>query len=545
MSFTDLREQTHLTNPVPWLERCAPLVPTLSDLALVLPTLVLFWSTTGVGWLLTDSDTGWHIRTGQWILKYGRIPNADLFSFTKAGQPWIAWEWLSDIAMALAHRIDGLAGVVLLAMLVLGATSVCVYKNAVAESGRPLIAITLTWLALSAGTIHWLARPHLVTPLMAAIFCRILSSVERTGNPARLRSLPLLTILWANVHGGFFVGIALICTYAVGAGTEQLLLGPKQNAWVCSRKYLLTAAACALASLLNPYGYRLHIHIAQYLGSSFYFARISEFQSIDFHSFTAAFFETLLMLAIAGAAWHLRCRRFTHALLLLSWSHLALFSARNIPIFAVVAVPGVSLAMREWLNSEIWSSSFKASLRELETGVEAIAERYRETTRHLAPCFAFLVFAVLLTHPGHRKGLRAEFDKSRFPVDAAGFLSEQHLVSPMRLYSSWQWGGYLIYRLWPSLKVFDDGRRDFYGPAFVNEGLRAWDVDPDWSRILARYQVNAALLPVDSALATVMRETVDWKPVYQGRVAVLFAKVETKKGSAMRRVICREPARSW
>ena len=140
------------------------------------------------------------------------------------------------------------------------------------------------------------------------------------------------------------------------------------------------------------------------------------------------------------------------------------------------------------------------------------------------------MLAVLLTHPGHRKVLRAEFDKSRFPVDAAGFLSQQHWVSPIRLYSSWQWGGYLIYRLWPSLDVFDDGRTDFYGPAFVNEGLRVWGADPDWNKILNRYQVNAALLPVDSALATVMKEKDgDWKPIYQDHVAVLFAKVETKR----------------
>ena len=130
---------------------------------------------------------------------------------------------------------------------------------------------------------------------------------------------------------------------------------------------------------------------------------------------------------------------------------------------------------------------------------------------------------------GHAKVLRAEFDKSRFPVDAAVFLSQQHLVSPIRLYTSWQWGGYLIYRLWPSLRVFDDGRTDFYGPDFVNEGLRAWDADPDWSRVLERYKVNAALLPVDSALASVMRERDDWKPVYQDGVAVLFAKVEAGK----------------
>jgi hypothetical protein len=529
VSFIGSREQSHLTTPVLRLERFAPLIPTLSDLAFLLPILVLFWSTTGVGWLLTDSDTGWHIRTGEVILQSGGVPVVDPFSFTMSGQPWIAWEWLSDVIMALAHHIGGLAGVVWVAMLLLGMTSVVVYKEAVAESGHRLIAISLTWLAMSASTIHWLARPHLVTPLMAAVFCRVLNSAEKKQNPARLWSLPLLTILWANLHGGFFVGIVLICTYAVGTGAEELLLGSSENLWVGSRKYLLAAAACALASLVNPYGYRLHIHIAQYLGTSFYFARISEFQSIDFHSFTAAYFETLLILAIAAAVWHLHSRRLTHALILLSWSHLALFSARNIPIFAVVAVPGVSVAIREWLNSDLWSRSFKGRLRELENGVEVIAERYHGRARHLAVYFALLVFAALLTHPGNPKVLRAEFDKSRFPVDAAVFLSQQHLVSPIRLYSSWQWGGYLIYRLWPSLRVFDDGRTDFYGPDFVNEGLRAWDAQPDWSRVLDRYKVNAALLPVDSSLASVMRERDDWKPVYQDGVAALFVKVETGK----------------
>src|SRR5215472_14511740 len=99
------------------------LLPSLSDLAFLIPILVLFWSTTGVGWLLTDSDTGWHIRSGEFILRNRHVPTVDLFSFTKTGPPWIAWEWLSDVAMALAHRIEGLAGVVLVAMLLLGATS--------------------------------------------------------------------------------------------------------------------------------------------------------------------------------------------------------------------------------------------------------------------------------------------------------------------------------------------------------------------------------------------------------------------------------------
>ena len=527
MSSIGLREPLPVTNPVPRLDRLGPLIPTLSDLAFVLPVVILFWSTTGVGWLLTDSDTGWHIRTGEWILSHGRISKVDMFSFTMAGKPWIAWEWLADVGMAFAHMVGGLTAVVWLAMLLLGAISVCVYKAAVEECGHRLIGFALTWLAMSASTIHWLARPHLVTPLMAAIFCRILNRVETNRDPASLWTLPLLTILWANLHGGFFVGIALICTYAIGAGAEELLRGSRENAWLRSRKYVLTALGCLLASLLNPYGYRLHIHVAQYLGTTFYFARISEFQSIDFHSFTAAYFETLLMLAIAAAAWHLRSGRLIHALLLLSWSHLALFSARNIPIFAVVVVPGVGLAMRDWLDGCKWSSRLKASVEDLESGLRLLAGKLRTKSWHFAPCFAALVLLLLLAHAGHRKVLQAGFDDRRFPVDAVTFLSQQPHLPSFRLYTSWQWGGYLIYRLWPSLRVFDDGRTDFYCPDFVNEGLRAWNAHPDWGRVLDRYQVNAALLPVDSALAGVMRERPGWRPVYQDDVAVLFSKTET------------------
>ncbi len=511
------------------------LMPSLSDLAFLTPILVLFWCTTGVGWLLTDSDTGWHIRAGEWILKNGRVPATDFFSFTKAGQPWFAWEWLSEVLLAVIHRHFGLAGIVLVSLLLLGATSVCVYRSTLEESGHRVIAIVLTGLAMSASTIHWLARPHLVTPLFAAVFCWALNRMKRKRGPAVLWALPALTILWVNLHGGFFVGIVLLITYAIGAVAEELIHGARHNTWVRARPYLWTAVACSLASLINPYGYHLHVHVVRYLGASFYLRRISEFQSVDFHSFTVAYFETLLVLAIAAAVSHLGAGRLVHVLLLLSWLHLGLFSARNIPIFAVVATPGIGLAVREWLEYGgsrwplQWPGRFSASLAELDAGLRSIANIHQRRHWHFVPCFGVLVLALLLTHPGRVKALHPEFDRNRFPVDAAAFLSQRESVPPIRLYSSWQWGGYLIYRLWPSFSVFDDGRTDFYGPAFVEEGLCAWDACPDWANILARYRVNAALLPVGSALATVLHERRDWKPVYQDRVAVLFERTESAR----------------
>ncbi|MBS1849315.1 MAG: hypothetical protein JST79_00105 [Acidobacteria bacterium] len=344
-----------------------------------------------------------------------------------------------------------------------------------------------------------------------------------------------LTILWVNLHGGFFVGIVLLITYALGSFVEDLIQENGVRVSTRAKKYVLAAVGCLAASLINPYGYRLHIHVAQYLGTSFYVDRISEFQSADFHSFSAAYFETVLALAIAAAFWHLASGRLIQVMLLLSWTHLALFSVRNIPIFAVVAAPGISSALREWLeyarssSSLNWLRRFSGSVSELESGLQLIASHSKRDRLHCVPCLGVLTLGVLLAYPGHLKALHAGFDPKRFPVLAASALSRQTAPESIRLYANWQWGGYLIYRLWPSLKVFDDGRTDFYGPTFIQDGLDVWDAKSNWSRILAQYDVNATLLPVDSALAAVLRERPDWTPVYQDQVAVLFERTDRGK----------------
>ncbi len=98
--------------------------------------------------------------------------------------------------------------------------------------------------------------------------------------------LPPLTVLWANLHGGFFVGIVLVAAYG---------LRRRPGPWVAA------AAGCAVASLVNPYGWRLHLHIASYLTDPFLYAHIAEFRSISFQHSMARFFEALCALAAAAA----------------------------------------------------------------------------------------------------------------------------------------------------------------------------------------------------------------------------------------------------
>jgi len=532
MAITAVAEQRHPDKSALVLGRWAGLLPSLSDAAFLIPIIVFFSCTTGVKWLLGDSDTGWHIRTGEWILKNHQVPATDLFSFTKSGQPWFAWEWLSDLGMGWLHSHGGLPAIVFASFVVLCTTSLVLYRTTAAESGHRLVSFLLTWLATGAATAHWLARPHLITPLMAGLFCCVLNRVEH-GNRRLLLALPALTVFWVNLHGGFFVGIVLVATYGVATAGEQLLHIGRQDGWTRTRLYGLTAATCVLASRLNPYGYYLHLHVLKYLSSPFYLQYISEFRPVDFEWQSAAYFETLLVLASSAAVWNLGKGRLVHVLLPLSWAHLALLSARNLPIFAVVSLPGTALAVSEWMAcaQDRWRATpmgaAAKAFAEVENDLASIASKIGARAA-LAPALGVIVLGVLLAHPGRMSKLRAEFDPTQFPVQAASVV-EHESGSATKLFCSWQWGGYLIYRAWPAIKVFNDGRTDFYGTAFVKEGLRAWQAAPDWSNILARNGVTAALLPVDSALASVLRERRDWKLVYQDQVAVLFQKSEDVK----------------
>src|SRR5258708_39858906 len=191
------------------------LLPSLTDVAFLLPLMFLFGGLNGVRTMLGDGDTGWHVRTGEWILAHHQIPRADVFSFTRPGQPWFAWEWLWDVAFAWLHQRWGLGGVALVSMLVICFASALLYRLVYRRCGNPLVAIVLTAMAAVGASIHWLARPHLFTMLFMVIFLAILDRVKE-GRMRLLWWLPAITVPWTNVHGGFTVGIVILGAYAGG-----------------------------------------------------------------------------------------------------------------------------------------------------------------------------------------------------------------------------------------------------------------------------------------------------------------------------------------
>jgi hypothetical protein len=505
------------------------LLPSLTDFAFLMPLAFLFGRMNGAESLLGDGDTGWHIRTGEWILAHHGVPTHDLFSFSKPGAPWFAWEWLSDVLLAWFNGIGGLAAVTLAVVLLLGVTFALLFRL-VRRKANPVLAFVVTAFAAAASSIHWLARPHVFTLLFAVLFYTILERVREgrsriAGVPCLMVLLPVATILWTNLHGGFFVGILMIGGYAAGDSLRAILATGGHECRQASRRarrYAASALLCLAASLVNPYTYRLHAHIIGYLSDPYLSQHINEFFTLSFHHPVAIFFEAMLLVGAAAAVWYVSTGRFTEFLLLAMWGHAALLAGRNVPIFVVIAAPPVAGAVAHWLgllrlsNLPAWLKSAGARLNRTCAG---LAELDSTPRWHLASAAGALLVAALLFAPAPPQPFRAEYNPREFPAAAVETLRGDDAA---RIFTNDVWGGYLIYRLYPRTRVFVDGRSDFYGAGFSEKYLDILNVKYDWEETLGRFGVNTILLPTSAPLAGALKESARWRVVYDDGVAVVF-----------------------
>ncbi len=493
--------------------------PCLTDLVFLLPAFVILFMLRGTSILLADGDTGWHIRTGEWILQHRTVPTVDLFSFTKPHAVWFSWEWGWDLLFAPVHQAWGLAGVAFANLVLLCLISALLYRLVRRCCENDVLAMLFTAVALAGSTIHWLARPHLFSWLFVLLFSHALASSEE-GNTKPLWYLPVLTLAWVNIHGAFFVGIFMVLTSAIGEVITVLMKG-KQISWRVvyrqARPYLVCAALCLGASFINPYTWHLHRHVFGYLHDFKLLDQIQEYQSIDFHHFPAIFFEFMVLLGAAAIAWCLQRARFGPAILMLVWAHLALVSARNIPIFLFIAAPWVACMVRDALSSlkvAGWLSRFRAAVVDIYTELQPIERIGRW---HLVSVAAVLFMACSLAKGNHK--LQAEFDSKTFPVNAIPAI--QAMKDP-HVFTYDQWGDYLIYRLYPSTRVFVDGRGEFYGADFLTDCGRAINARYDWEAKLKRFGVDTVLLRVDAPLAEVLKTSRNWKLVFDDGFLVIF-----------------------
>ena len=501
--------------------RLSWLVPDAALLVGILTVFICLFLFDGTRKLFRDSDSGWHIRTGEAILSGSGLPHVDPYSLLRRGQSWFAWEWGSDVLMGAAHRLDGMSGVAFLYSLAIGACSWFWFQLHWAAGGNFLIAGAMAPLMVSTANLHWLARPHVFGWLFLLASVWYAETAAPTINRRSIALAASVGALWANMHASFFLAPLIALIYCFSYFLRPLIWQLDRTAeWSRARFFAAIAAAALAGGFVNPYGWQLHRHVLAYLGNNELLDRIGEFQSFNFHVEGSLQILLCVGLAALGGVLALGQRNLAHFLLSAVFLALALRSARALPLVALLLLPiangaiSKSLAALEGLQPGFASAlagfiRYSRNLRIIDTGLRGYA---------LVPVAVILVFAAL-----HAPAIQARtgFPASEFPVQASAVLDK--LPPEIRLLAPDKFGGYLIYRFNGTRPVFFDGRSDFYGSEYMKDYLRLVEVRPGWRKLLDRDRFTHALLPNQYSLIPALRQ-LGWKEIYHDGTATLLEK---------------------
>ena len=358
-----------------------------------------------------------------------------------------------DVVIAAIHHVSGLNGVVLFTAAVIGVTFALLFRFILRRSGNLVVAAFLTLLATAAAQVHMLARPHVLSWLLTLLWVENLCRFE-DGERSALLWLPPLMLLWANLHAGFILGLGLLGVFVIGC-IWSALTAPRGGDRQKITQLVIVLSVCLLTTLLTPYGYRLHVHVYQYLSNSFLMNNIDEFASPNFHVPVYGYFELFILLVIAGAMLGRDRLTPTGLLLLLFSLHAGLYAARNIPISAII----MSLVLGPLLTLAISPRSDGSSRLDgyvpcstRDRGISDSMTRLESQLHgHVLAAVVMAASVALVLNGGRvfsKQIVAAHFDEKIFPVKAAQFIAQRGIRD--HLFSTDTWGGYLIYKLYPA-----------------------------------------------------------------------------------------------
>ena len=510
--------------PRPFPKLLAILLPSIGNVVFVAILLALMFNVTEG--LLGDGDTGYHIRTGEFILETGQVPRVDIYSFIRPTLKWTAHEWLSEVIMALLYQASGLTGIVLFFAILLAATHWLLYAALRIKCDDIILCTIVTLLATLTASSHWLARPHIFSLPLLLIWYHLLDQFQYHDKPT-LKYLPILMLLWVNLHGGFMLGIVLLIIYLAGNLTYSRTQSParalrhRAKAKELCSAGLLTIAAC----LVNPVGIEIFWFPFRVTSDRFIMDWVIEFMSPNFHQTLP--FKYMFMAVIAALTLARTRLNLIESALLTLVSYMALYSVRHVSVFAIIAAP-ILLKM---------SSSIAASLpHRLSEFYQARRILFADLDAHLRgklwPALAVsMVLGLALLG-----ALRVSFSEKIFPVAAVEFLKRENLSGNM--FNNDEFGDYLIFSAWPQYKVFTDGRSDMYGEKHGSPYLKVAGVQPGWKEILHRYDISWIFFQTPTALSAALLEQPDWHPIYSDKIATIFV----RKTAEHRHLIAKYPS---
>jgi hypothetical protein len=464
-----------------------------------------------------DPDFFWHLMTGQWMLDHGQLPAHELFTYTVPDHTWVDQEWGNELILALLYRGGGMLAESLFYTAVTWLGFWWIWRRIGMERVPAGIAAVALLIGAAAGVVAWGPRSQMISFTGTCLTLLWVEAYLRDRH-RHLYWLPLVVAFWANLHGGFIYGLAVVGLAAV---SETVL-------WLASRRdpahrhravrLWEVLGASAVAALVNPhtwhvYGVTLYIELS-HVQQTF----IAEWQTPSFHNPEELGLELMLLLTLVAMA--VRRQRLWDVLTGMFAVYLALAAERNAAEAAALGVP-----LLAWAGAAAWEGS---------RWQDRLAAAVRRRPGDWTALTGLVCLAVVVATGGvmaDTLSSQAASTNANFPVAAADCLAANPDVGT-RMLNAYDWGGYLIYAFSTSpadtpaanRRVFVYGEATLMGNALVQEISDVENAMPDWQKILAENGVNYVIERPDSALTMALSVDPAWQVVYDDGFAVITVK---------------------
>jgi hypothetical protein len=439
--------------------------------------------------MLADPDTFWQIEIGKRILDSGSVPQRDVFSFTMQGQPWISTQWLAQVCFALAFSLAGWAGPVALAAAAIALAFALVARVLVRHVDRTAVLV-LFMMAFALASPHFLVRPHaLAMPVMVAWTAALIAAADR-GQAPRLWWLALM-VLWANLHGSFVLGVALVGPIALDAVVNV----ERASRVRLMLRWAVFGILALAASCLTPYGWNALLGARNILNLGDALLIITEWRPVNFARFGT--FEACLLLGAGIVLFKGLTLPLVRILLLLGLVHMALAHVRNVTVLALLAPVVLAAPLAAWFPRS--SSYVLPGLR----------------PRIVAASAAALIVA--LTAGAITMGRYAP------PSGIEPAVAALKARGVSRVLNDYDFGGYLIAA---GIPVAIDGRTELYGERFMMEFDRAMTLKSPATlfEVMDRYRIDATLLMPGTPAVSLLDRLEGWERIYADGAAVVHVR---------------------
>lgn len=477
-----------------------------------------------IGWkTLNDSDTGFHIRAGQYIIDHHKLPTGETIFGGSAPLPWTAHEWLAEIFMGATYNVFGLTGVAMIFSTVIAVFYALLYMR-IRKSGVHVgFACALLTIMIGATHWHWLARPHVFSWLLFFALHEVLEVHRRGENKILLWALPI-TALWVNIHAGWIAGGALLGVYLFAdlmqATDKRIRIELRAPIIARSKRLALVAVGCGAALLLNPLGLKMITFPFEFLSDPRWSSSVVEYLSPNFQKVGDAPIGYLIIGIIALLAVSRKGAFEIVDLITLSlFTYLALYSVRNVHFLCVIASVSIAqVAGSVFPENIMLSGKHRKKDKEAETSQsDSNASRW-----HIFPAvLVILVFCMILSGQ-----IRYDFDTESKPVGSAEFLRKHPLKG--NIFCGVQDGSYLNYATNGGIKTFIDGRMDAFGIDRFMDARKIANAEPGWEDIAKKYRIDYVLVSAWYFLSKELESHPGWRLVFDDGASRIFI----RKGSA-------------